>query len=785
MQLESYNVILSAIAAFRNKRQHLATKYHLEALYTGQRGVAKEHEPLAYLNDPQGYLEEQQASVEQQGKVALDPKKVTPAHIKAYKDELRQLLKQRREKIAYYQQQSGLEFYTNLFFEHLVRRTNILAEIRRVYFMDAVAEDLFETLVQDRAEISKQVIAGKQRLADYNLNTSAHEKANLHNTYVNSIQGALFASNIIEGGLESLSPQQYEDLMQQISDIPVLNEHGINFGRAREIEAMSSNENLALDQLFHRPVLDVDSALRFAPRIGDSDYYQLDSLLPSLFYAYDNSHYLETGVSLSYANVDTVANQRKGEHEALFKELTTLTNLTNLDFASKLVRAYLGLLNSQEFTELRAKYEDLYPTLEFPFTTLYQAILGQLVAYQNLVAQAEKVASSRKEDPFALSPTFKSLLQNHLDLAENSDYLARKDAITKALAAYIVLRKEACKEVENLCKTLGYEGLFKDAVDESIQVSTYLTKYLHSALGQKELAAVLAKYYFPQNYNQFTGVIALYAAHKGEYPTENLLKLLKANDYRVALPQIHKQGQMLFVEVISTDFNNPQFYQTNKYGIIEPKAIHNAMLIHHSDLLVVGTPVVAFDAQLNRMGMGGGYYDRLRAYYQPYNIGLEESFKLRRPQFVGLAYSWQEVPATYPLAHDTQLDQLCLLDLEPYTPQKLHALYHGADFVQLYSHFKASELASNLRDINEQQEKLAAHLEPMQDQYNAALDHLEADFKQQQEQLSAARKNDKPVTQIADLVYGTKQSSADTEYEVLEELLSTLADAIEQAKIQS
>ena len=58
-------------------------------------------------------------------------------------------------------------------------------------------------------------------------------------------------------------------------------------------------------------------------------------------------------------------------------------------------------------------------------------------------------------------------------------------------------------------------------------------------------------------------------------------------------------------------------------------------------------PLLAFDRQGNRLGYGGGYYDRtmqtLRA-------------EAKAPLFIGVAYSWQEVKALPAEPHDAKLD---------------------------------------------------------------------------------------------------------------------------------
>ena len=65
----------------------------------------------------------------------------------------------------------------------------------------------------------------------------------------------------------------------------------------------------------------------------------------------------------------------------------------------------------------------------------------------------------------------------------------------------------------------------------------------------------------------------------------------------------------------------------NKYGIPEPVITK----IIYPDILLV--PLVAYDIKLNRLGYGGGFYDRY----------IEKISKIKKIFTIGLAYSFQEI----------------------------------------------------------------------------------------------------------------------------------------------
>lgn len=99
--------------------------------------------------------------------------------------------------------------------------------------------------------------------------------------------------------------------------------------------------------------------------------------------------------------------------------------------------------------------------------------------------------------------------------------------------------------------------------------------------------------------------IALYIGNDGELNPWPLLPKLIAQKKSCYLPFVHprQQGLMQFVK---TNLNTPM--QRNRYGIAEPMVKNGAIKAQFLSLVLM--PLVAFDLSGNRLGMGGGYYDR-------------------------------------------------------------------------------------------------------------------------------------------------------------------------------
>jgi len=85
----------------------------------------------------------------------------------------------------------------------------------------------------------------------------------------------------------------------------------------------------------------------------------------------------------------------------------------------------------------------------------------------------------------------------------------------------------------------------------------------------------------------------------------------------------------------------------NCYGIPEPRNRNHPLPPWALDLLLL--PLVAFDRSGNRLGMGGGYYDRTLAY-------LRWRERWQTPRLLGIAYRFQEVDAIATKKWDIPLD---------------------------------------------------------------------------------------------------------------------------------
>ncbi len=114
-----------------------------------------------------------------------------------------------------------------------------------------------------------------------------------------------------------------------------------------------------------------------------------------------------------------------------------------------------------------------------------------------------------------------------------------------------------------------------------------------------------------------------------------ILEMMEKKNFNVSLPVIKKNYQMNFLK---WSRNDP--LKVNKFGILEPLS---AKIIIPDILLI---PLVSFDSELNRLGYGGGYYDRY----------IEKIERIKKVIKIGLAFSNQKIKKVPTNKFDKKLD---------------------------------------------------------------------------------------------------------------------------------
>jgi 5-formyltetrahydrofolate cyclo-ligase len=129
--------------------------------------------------------------------------------------------------------------------------------------------------------------------------------------------------------------------------------------------------------------------------------------------------------------------------------------------------------------------------------------------------------------------------------------------------------------------------------------------------------------------------IGFYLPQGGEFDAHPLLNQALWMQRECYLPVLPRRGRVMRFGRVGRNTRMTK----NRYGIAEPKDAR-ALRARQLDLLLM--PLVGFDQQGYRLGMGGGYYDATLAFMQHRRLW-------RKPRLVGVAYECQRVER---LPHD-------------------------------------------------------------------------------------------------------------------------------------
>lgn len=168
------------------------------------------------------------------------------------------------------------------------------------------------------------------------------------------------------------------------------------------------------------------------------------------------------------------------------------------------------------------------------------------------------------------------------------------------------------KEIRQQLRTLRQQLSAEQQLKNAQRALNHLKTYLSSQISQP------AK-------------IALFLAQDGELDTQSSIEYLwQETLYEVYLPVLDTQADwhMGFCR-----FEKNSTLKPNQFGILEPDLpIEKHLTGEQLDLVIM--PLVGFDSSGNRLGMGGGYYDR--------TFEFKKKLSHSKPKLIGWAHQCQE-----------------------------------------------------------------------------------------------------------------------------------------------
>lgn len=125
--------------------------------------------------------------------------------------------------------------------------------------------------------------------------------------------------------------------------------------------------------------------------------------------------------------------------------------------------------------------------------------------------------------------------------------------------------------------------------------------------------------------------IACYLAEDGEINPHIIIEKAWQSGKQIFLPVLPPMGKSLFF----APYHEDSELIANRFNILEPSVDHRHW-IRARQLSLILLPLVAFDTTGNRLGMGGGYYDRSLQF-------TRHRQQWHSPHLIGLAHDLQKV----------------------------------------------------------------------------------------------------------------------------------------------
>ena len=149
---------------------------------------------------------------------------------------------------------------------------------------------------------------------------------------------------------------------------------------------------------------------------------------------------------------------------------------------------------------------------------------------------------------------------------------------------------------------------------------------------RKEKSAQIAAKVIEMQGFQNANIVLLYSAMKSEVDTALVYDEAKRQDKTIYYPRVLGDTMEFYLADEMTE------YETSRFGVCEPKIDEARRYVpKEGDRVLVIMPGLAFDVCRNRLGYGGGYYDK-------YLQSLEGSVVAGHICKVAVAYECQMVP---------------------------------------------------------------------------------------------------------------------------------------------
>ena len=176
-------------------------------------------------------------------------------------------------------------------------------------------------------------------------------------------------------------------------------------------------------------------------------------------------------------------------------------------------------------------------------------------------------------------------------------------------------------KIRNISKT-NREALKKDFIEQA-----------SNDISQK----IITSKYFKDANN-----IGCYLSTEYEVSTDIIINSVHKKNKNLYVPKI-KQGHAM--DFVKMTLNSKMV--KNKYGIHEPLSED---IIDANKLDIAVVPIVAFDEKKNRIGMGGGFYDRKFKYIK--------NTQKKYPLLIGVAFECLKVEKIKPECWDVKLSAI-------------------------------------------------------------------------------------------------------------------------------